>query len=238
MPHAATVVGLGLGLLLAACPHGGDGSPQTPEPPPTKEDLEWKMKEHFDAVARIKEAVVVGELATVSEQALALAETEDPQSYPLDWRPHVVELLSHTDGLAHAKTVQQAASGAAHLAGACGGCHTAIGARPEFGDAMEPSEDDDVRARMERHQWAVDRMWEGIVGPSDEAWTQGASVFVGAPGCEGDFPEGEAGERKRLLCESVANLGRQAAGTPPGPERVTVYGDFLATCSGCHSTES
>ena len=236
-----TLLTLGsLGLVLAAaCPRGGEHDPIAPEPNPTSEDLSWRMSEHFDQVAVIKEAAVLGDLAMVAENAEALATRANPGDYPLAWRPAVVDLLAETEGLRTASTVAIAAAGAARLAGTCGACHLATKADPNFGDAMEPSDDDTLNARMERHQWAVDRMWEGIVGPSDDWWKRGAAVFGGPPGCDREFAEeeGDDGERMRRLCSSVDTLGRRAGAAKDRGERVRLYGEFLATCSGCHAGE-
>ena len=224
-------------LVAAVCPRGGDDETVSPQAAPTSEDLEWAMKEHFDEVAAIRDAIIVGELDTVTEHAQTLAHDVDPERYPLAWRPHVVDLLAAAQALERPSTVQTASASAAKLAATCGQCHAAQKARPEFGDAMEPSDEDTIAARMERHRWAVERMWEGIVGPSDESWGLGAAAFSGPPGCGDAFADDPEGEKRRELCDNVDRLGRQAARATDHEARVRHYGDFLATCAGCHAGE-
>ncbi len=195
------------------------------------------MNEHFDSVAKIRDAVVVGELDTVAEHAEHLIASEDVAGYPEPWRPHVRELLQHADSLVNAASVAEAAGNAAALAGACGSCHVETAAKPNFGDTMEPAEDESLQAGMQRHQWAVEQLWEGIVAPTDEAWQRGASVFAAVPGCGEHFPDDERGAKKQRLCETVHALGRRAATAETASERIGVYGDFLGTCSGCHQTQ-
>ena len=147
-----------------ACPHNAQETTIAPQPRPSSEDLEWTMQEHFDDVAAIRDAVVFGELATVAERAEVLAADVDPKAYPMTWRPHVLRLQAENDRLRSAATITVAAASAARLAASCGGCHATTAAKPDFGAAMEPSNEDTLTARMERHRWAVERMWEGIVG--------------------------------------------------------------------------
>lgn len=225
-PLLASLVAFG----APTCPRGSTESPEL-----SKEDLEFTMLEHFDRVSAIRDAVVYGELETVVERADALVSETRPQKYPAQWRPHVEAIVAQSKTVAHSATIASAASGVARLSAACGSCHVATEAKLNFGTGPEPSEDDTVAAAMDRHRWAVDRLWEGIVGPSDYAWEQGAMVFGGMSGCEALTPSTGQDPRRKQLCETVERLGRRAKGVSDGEARVRVYGDFLATCSGCHS---
>lgn len=216
-------------VSVSSCPRGATESPDL-----SAQNLEWTMLEHFDHVAAIRDAVVVGELETVAERAEVLVAETRPDQYPSVWRPHVETLLHEARTVATSATVASAASGAARLANACGACHVATEAEVEFGDVQLPPEDETVQAAMARHRWAVERLWEGIIGPSDYAWDQGAMVFVGTPGCGELFENSLDKPGRRQLCETVDRLGRRAHGLTDRAARVAVYGDFLATCSGCH----
>jgi len=229
---AAGLLGLG---LLAACPHEVTEEAVHPAPPPTPEDVQWRMHEHFDHVTAIMAAVVVGETETVAERADGLALRTTVPDYPKSWQPHVEQMLREADQLREVNSLPEAAASAARLAAACGNCHLETGATPQFGDVMLPSDDESLSGRMERHQWAAERMWEGIVGPSDASWEQGTSVFVGAPGCGAEFGDDAEGQRMGALCEQVNVLGRRAAAAADGDARRLVYGEFLATCSACHT---
>ncbi|MEM6996743.1 MAG: hypothetical protein AAF721_39935 [Myxococcota bacterium] len=193
------------------------------------------MQEHFDAVAQVRDAVVVGELETVAEAAGHLSTQLDAKDYPEEWRSHVQELERVAESLGRPASIEGAARGAAALAGACGGCHRARGVSPNFGDSVEPAEDDTVQARMQRHQWEVERLWEGIVGPSEGAWAEGASAFDGPPGC--DAHAGQDGGERQRLCDDVHAFGEAAAKATSATARVEVYAGFLGTCSGCHAPQ-
>ena len=88
---------------------------------------------------------------------------------------------------------------------------------------------------MHRHQWAADRMWEALIDRSEYAWMAGAAALVEAPMNRDDLT------RDVELPDDVLGLGRKLhevgalAGTTVGwRARAGLYGEFLATCAGCH----
>jgi cytochrome c553 len=192
------------------------------------------MQRHFDEASAIKDAAIDGDLETMHETAKWVVDSQDPTDYPLAWRPHVVRLVEAAQRVAQAGNVDAAAAATAEVAANCGGCHLAVQARPGFGALAEPADDGSTVGIMDRHQWAADRLWEGIVGPSDEAWTNGVRSFVSAPGCRID-PEEPLSEYMTVLCRQVEGLGVRAASAHAQPERARVYGEFLRTCAACHN---
>ena len=214
-------------LLLAAA---GSCRP-TPPTSPSPEDapaVRFEMDEHYMDVWAIKDAVVDGELDTVAELAERLAAREREADHPSSWDPHVQHVVTHAEALTKGDDLGVAASGVAQLGAACGGCHSDLGVQVTFDDTVEPDMDDDSSAAsMQRHQWAVDRMWEGLVGPSDWAWEHGAELIVHAPGCA-ETPDGPG-------CAAMATLGPQAVAAADENARVDVYGKLLGTCAACHA---
>jgi mono/diheme cytochrome c family protein len=189
--------------------------------------VQFEMSEHFMDASAIKDAVIDGELDTVVELAERLADREGHLAHPPDWRPHVDPVIAQAQGLIRATSVAEAAVGVAQLGGACADCHVALEVMPPFDDAVEPSDDESPRAVMLRHQWATDRLWEGLVGPSDWAWTHGADHFRVAPGCEGDV--------RPDVCATLESFGpRLVATTEPAARRV-LFGELLGTCAACHA---
>ena len=70
------------------------------------------------------------------------------------------------------------------MARVCGDCHRAKAAGPQFAASQadrERTTSDSLGERMQRHMWAVNRMWEGLTAPSDDAWNAGAQVLANAP---------------------------------------------------------
>ena len=97
------------------------------------------------------------------------------------------------------------------MAGACGNCHQGLQAEPRFTWDSLPSQAADVAAHLLRHQWVADRMWRGLIGPSDEAWNAGAEVLVEAPLRRQDlFEESDPSVEAAALASRVHELGAEA----------------------------
>ena len=87
---------------------------------------------------------------------------------------------------------------------------------------------------MLRHQRAADRMWEGLMAPSEQAWVKGSEVMADAP----LVPEAVSGNKSvapeskelALAAHTVAHRAR----TTETRDRGQAYGALIATCAGCH----
>jgi cytochrome c553 len=84
---------------------------------------------------------------------------------------------------------------------------------------------------MASHQWAAARMWEGLIGPSDDRWLEGARTMARSRTTiiaeSGELGIADDAARTRLLAERATRLGDP-------DERATLYGEMLATCAHCH----
>src|SRR5262245_53079650 len=73
----------------------------------------------------------------------------------------------------------------ANTAAVCGQCHAAAGSGPSFPEADDADAElglsDTLGDRMERHAWAANRMWEGLIAPSDSAWRAGSAELASVP---------------------------------------------------------
>jgi cytochrome c553 len=221
---------LGTATLAAfsiACPKEGSTTVPTIDA-----DVTERMEGHFETVSELKNAVIAGDLDTTRELAEVLRDRE-PSSDPVDWKPHVARLVEASNAAATATELSTAASAAAGLGAACGACHQATGAKPAFDPGQPPMEKDDPASRMQRHQWGVDRMWEGLIGPSEESWRWGAETIDETPGCQDFDPETD--QYRAELCARIEALDRSALDARDLEDRRRIYGEFLATCSSCHS---
>lgn len=223
---AGTTAGMAMVLVAAACPKDA-----TTTPPTIDADVTQRMQGHFETVSQIKDSVIAGDLDTVKELAEVLRDRE-PSNDPVSWRPHVARMVEASNGAANAADLPVAAEAAARLGAACGTCHESTGADPSFDPEQPPMEKDDPVARMKRHQWGVDRMWEGLIGPSAESWRWGAETIDETPGCDDIDPNDSY---RTELCKRVEALGRSALDARDLDDRSRIYGEFLSTCSGCHS---
>ncbi len=87
-------------------------------------------------------------------------------------------------------------------------------------------------APMRRHEWASERLWEGLVVPSDEAWSIGIKTLA-----KSEFPEevlALGGAEARGSARELARLLAKAQPTMPLDERSALYAELLLTCGTCH----
>ncbi len=88
---------------------------------------------------------------------------------------------------------------------------------------------------MQLHQWATERLYQGLISANDSAWQAGADALVTAPlhikeiTTYVELPEDLHG-----LAKTVHDLGTQARTTTAPDVRARIYGELLASCAACH----
>ena len=118
------------------------------------------------------------------------------------------------------------------VAAGCAWCHSRTQKLPVFPEpATAPSDDGTPRTRMARHQWAVDRLWEGMVGASDHHWRLGLNVLATTP-----LPFSPLTDAPALAAQlqSYAQHAIATQTTESLEERAREYGEMLVTCAACH----
>ena len=234
--------------LLAACSQRSDAPPPVaqadPAPGPAsalamldaamdaETDLREHMREHLAAVVRVQEAIVRGQLDQVRRDGAWLI--IHPEHVELaDAAADVERLRAAAVVVAEAKDLPAAAAGLAALGSACASCHDARGAIATFEWEPEPPDEASLAAQMRRHQWAAARLWQGVVGPSDELWRQGSSALSTLRLHVGSLADGPSGPAVKAAVARVRALATQAQNLRD-PARTALYGELLTTCVGCH----
>ena len=193
------------------------------------------MRSHFEEIRQIELALLFGDLDTARFHARALATM--PQGVgEAELQPiSLARVREVALRVASADAVEAALPLVADLAGECGRCHQASSASVRIPQVAEPGEDGSLASRMERHQWAADRIWEGLVTPSRERWQEGLVVLGEAP----LPPDGVTDDRS--LYPAIERLGRQLAvqamaarDATAGDGQTRTFGAMLKVCSACH----
>ena len=189
---------------------------------------------HYQAAADVLAAVIRGDLEAVKKPATWLAEHEEPE-LPEGAAPFSSELQRSGARAASATTIEAAADATGRIAAACGSCHREYSPGMEGTPHVEPPRgaDDDIRTFMVRHVWAAERLWEGLVLPSDKEWEAGADAFAGPP-LATDSLAFEDPRGVRALVKRVYQLGRRAGLEKEPSLRARTYGELLSTCAACH----
>jgi mono/diheme cytochrome c family protein len=197
------------------------------------------MTEHFVRAGQLYAAVAGGDLDSVRHRAQDILDHETGEGLPARSLRYVDELRSFTSLAARAPDVESAASAVARVGAACGACHTSLRTGPRYPEGTRggpPPAEHDVAGRMRRHRWAADRLWEGLIGPSDEAWRAGAQVLRDAALYTDALTQDVAQyEQVTKLAWTVHEVGARADVMRDRHQRAELYGQLLGTCARCHA---
>jgi cytochrome c553 len=239
----AGAIGIGLLGLLAgpAC----DQAPEKPAVPPATEEARERtgptevemvasMEGHYGVVILAHDALLQGDLEAFRRQLELVPEQRLPASAPASWQPYSDRLGQAAQRGASAGDLDAAAAALGQVVLACGACHEALDSGPVYPAPAPDDGETPVETAMLDHQWATERLWEGVTGPWDNAWTRGAEALANVR-VFGELVDDDAvGPELREREEALREIGRAALVTEPLAERAALYGRLLATCGECH----
>ena len=187
------------------------------------------MHENFGMVRAIEHLLVRGKLDEAKQLARGISEAPDEPGAAA-WATQAARVRDRAAAIVTATSLDDAIHGVARLGAECAACHVASGATPDLADTPRPPPDaNDVAARMTRHRWATDRLWEALIAPSDDEWKAGLDVLAATP-----LPVSLLGKDKEPLAKKLQRTA-ETARTAKSAERAQVYGDLLSTCAACHT---
>lgn len=230
MHPSAPLVVLFLAVSLAGCHSKDEAKPPTHVgEEPSELSKEMPMEEHFLQISALRDAVVAGDLAATKEPAKWLTEELVADDLPVKWRSFVPAVREAAQAVYDAEDLEAAAYGAAEAAKVCGQCHQSIGIQLQPSSDPDPLQDGTQFAHMDRHAWGVNRMWDGLVAPSDEEWARGVQAFAEAP-----LHQEGASEPLVELANRVHGIAAAAASQTDPAERAGHFAALIATCADCH----
>ncbi len=206
-------------------------APAEPAESPAEEARRAEMRHHFQRVLRAQDAVIAGDSSAAREQLAGLARL-DPSAGPPPAGGHALTKLR--EAAAAGAAAGDLAGVAAGLAGAlrqCGACHQATGDALRLPPVGQTVDGGDVQAAMARHVWALDRLFDGLVGPSAVSWQVGAEALHEDAISEDDVP----GDDAAALAAQLHELGGKARDERNNDLRAAIYGELLVTCAACHA---
>lgn len=187
--------------------------------------LRFHMQRHFDDLRGVERLLIAGRLAEAKSLAFLLSRPAREV-----WSIDALRVSEAALALSGAASLDEACRLEPRIAAACADCHRRTGTSPAFVRAPPPPPDDpEPRARMARHLWAADRLWEGLVGASDHAWRAGLEVLAAQP--LSSLPDAAGPRLQRLAVAALAEVPRD---TPA--DRARTYGELLVTCAACHAS--
>lgn len=193
---------------------------------------------HYHNLGQAQTFVIQGRLDQARAAFERVARSDSIPRLPAVARPYEDRLRARALEGAGAVDLPAAARATAAAGRACGECHRVLALGPRFASAAGwESEGRPVSDAMRRHLWGADRMWYGLIGPSDSAWRAGARALA-EPSTYDDLfnRRSDRGQAMRSLADRVREAGRLAAAEDGPDRRAERYGEILATCSTCHAT--
>lgn len=211
-----------------AAPASAEEAPQTPT-------VHAHMQEHYDKAQLMKQSLIVGNLVAYRQAAAWLAEHELPATAPDNWKERGGVMQEAAKAGRDAVDVRSAAEALGRVGTACAACHKELG-RPGLPAGEPPGGGSGAALHMARHQWAADRLWDGLIVPSDPLWIKGAEVMADAPLVPGELEPGQSVAPS--VAELATNVHAQAHAARGVPEarRGAAYAEFLVTCASCHES--
>ena len=195
------------------------------------------MHTGFVSLSEAKTAVIEGKLKDAKQAGAKVWVGHQGDDVPADWAPFVSAIRSSIDLLQSSTELETAALAVSAIGRACGDCHQSLGLStiPTSEEPAPPA--GTVGDYMRLHQWASDRMWDGLIGPSDTSWNAGAQALA-TPLSPDSIPETiMVKPGMDALVERIGQLSKAAAEPNlPGPTRQRIYGEFLGSCARCHQT--
>jgi len=197
------------------------------------------MHEHLGRITTIKSFIIMDNLDGVREPASWLAEHESVSGLPANFQPYVELMRVYARQIVAARDLKSAADSVSRMARNCGNCHLVNNIELEFGFDTKPADLADTITHMQRHQWAADRLWEGLIGPSDVAWGRGSDMLVDVPLHSTDVMNKTTSEVASDMIDQIAHrvhvLGGQGTITRTPDGRSDLYAELLGLCVDCHT---
>ena len=226
---------LALLVVSSGCQLEGEPATAGPSLAVTIQAAQARMHERFRSAQRIEQAITHSDLDRARTEARELAELTEPEIVPR-WRPYLERIAPAAHQIDRAADVVAAAKATAALGRECARCHEAMAAKVTFPTQPRPADDARLAPKMLGHQWAAARMWEGLIGPANDRWLEGAQALAQAP--LAIVAEGPVRTDTGNIGDDVARVrlyANRAVAARTGDARAEIFGDLLATCAHCHA---
>jgi hypothetical protein len=136
------------------------------------------------------------------------------------WQREVDEVGEAARSLVAATSIDEALRREVRVAAACASCHLGAQKPPVFAEPTSVAIDDGgQRARMARHQWAADRLWEGLVGAADHPWHMRLDVLAKTP-----LPYSTFTDAPLLATSCSRSRGKRSRASGPTRSRIARAG--------------
>ena len=205
-------------------------SPDQPEAEAQRDELILEMQTHDQQANAAREALIIGDLDGMKAAGAALVARLPLAELPASAAAAQETLRQHAQSLADAPDIEQAAWSLGELGEACGSCHQALVASVRLEMPEPPPVGEGFTEQMQRYHWAVGRMWQGLVMPSDAAYQEATAALHKMPAAP--FRPDWLDAMPPQAVATDAQVHRIAAVAEMGSGRM--LGALMLTCASCH----
>jgi cytochrome c553 len=192
------------------------------------------MGEHYRAAETLRQAIIFGDRDEIFKPSRKLVYLSNVDELPPDWRAPVERMQRSAERLKDSTDMPTAAAAMADVGTSCGWCHERLGG-PRVKLGAPPASDGSLHARMKRHAWAVERLWEGLYVPSSEAWSTGLAALSHEPFAANVLHD--RGVYARSAADDFEKALTAAPGSDDPSKQAATYARLLTTCATCHLAE-
>jgi cytochrome c553 len=201
---------------------------------PTEVEMIAAMEAHYSTVILAHDALLHGNVETFRSQLARVSGQELPPTSPQEWFPFHEALRAAARDGTEVSDLETAASALGQVVLACGTCHAALNSGPIYPAPAPDDGENALETAMLDHQWATERLWEGVTGPWDNAWERGADSLAMLQIFGEASPELILTDEMRRRENEFRAIGEEAKTATTLDDRAALYGRLLATCGGCH----
>ena len=234
MTRNLLLLALAVGLACGGAEDASEPAVEAEHEGPTEVEMVAAMEAHYAAAILAHDALIQGDLEIFRARLAELDSQSLPANSPDAWRPLDAQLHS---AAARARDVNELGAGASTMAAvafACGACHQSTSSGPVY-PAPPPGEDTGhTRAEMRKHKRAALMLWNGVTGPSEYGWREGAEGLAGTRIFGTSESRGETDPSLLTREATLRGLGEEAKTVAALADRAALYGRLLATCGDCH----
>lgn len=190
------------------------------------------MAAHLESAYALQAAIAQGRLADARDHAAWFA-THDMR-VPARWQGYVDDMRVAAVRIQAGDDVAAAGLQLGRLGHACGSCHEAQQARVAFAYVPPPPHGTTLEVQMARHTWAAARLWQGVIGPADQLWLEGAHAMTTTPLDLVASMHGKPNVEVIELAERLQEQAQAATELTDHASRAQLYGEMMDTCASCH----
>jgi hypothetical protein len=193
-----------------------------------------RMDSHFGKVRELEAAIIRGDLESAKAVAQWIAEHQEAAGLPAGTESYMTATKNAARAVAASSSLGNAGMAAAFAVAACGECHAAAKVTPKMPEVSAPATRAGTAGHMLEHQYAVDLMYRGMIGPSETLWKQGAEALKGSPLNDKDLTKAP---KEAVAAEArVHEIAGRAAQAADAGAKIAVYGELIGGCTSCHET--